>query len=508
MGLPVERLSLVPLALGLAILVWDILLAGWIAAQHQASKPFTTLTALCGLLVAPAVLVSMATVLDDTARTMAGIAFIWPIVAVLFTVQVAYALVARLLRPGVAIPLLLYNICVAVIAIGDYLVSLTGGAAPWLQGAVAARDAISGLTAGRSALISPLALLVPMIAPAYPARWKVSAAVRVFITLTATAVTTLLVTEWPRGVGAVRSYDAANGVRLQERPAGDFAIGLRMFPTLDRAPSSRLVEADMSLADTLGATAVLVVVNDAGTKAAALDSLSRVLEPFRADSAIIAVAIELEGTAGQPRTNARRLAIERVLLRVRPDVIIPGWRSPVPSVLGATEPTVEWWQAMLESAEEVIQRVRPRTSLGWAAAHVDTRDSIVFDWAASDASPVKTLGVVAFPSFAGLPSVDARLRAYDRWHAVADARAHQPRDYWIMESGGLPRAHGDAAQTAAIMQTLAWSTRRAWVTAVIIGDAGDYDGAIGLRAANGRLRRAVGVIARASRGLRESAGQR
>ena len=452
MVLPAERLSLIPLAMGLALLVWDILLAGWIAAQRQASRPFTTLTGLCGLLVAPAVLVSMATVLDDTARTMSGIAFIWPAVAVLFTIQVAYALFARLLTPAVAIPLLLYNICIATISIGDYVVSLTGGAVWWLQGAVAARDAITGLASGRAALVSPIALLVPMIAPAYPARWRVSAVVRAVVTLAATAVTTLLLTEWPRGIGAVRSYDAANGVRMQERPSGDFAIGLRMFSTLDRAPLARLVDADMKLADTLGARVVLVVVNDAGTKAAALDSISRVLEPFRNDSATIAVALELSSNPGYARSNGRRAAIERILLRVRPDVIIPGWRAPLPTILGANEPTLEWWQSMLTSSAEVIQRVRPRTALGWAAVHVDTRDSVVFDWAARDESPVKTLGIVSFPSFAGLPAVDARLRAFDRWHAIADEHYHQPRTYWLMEAGGLPRAHGDAAQTAAIMQ--------------------------------------------------------
>jgi hypothetical protein len=504
MFLSVERLSLVPLVLGLAVLVWDIFLAGWIASQRQASKPFTTLTALCGLLVAPAMLVSMAAVLDDTARTMSGIAFIVPAVAVLFTLQVGYALFARLLTPAVAIPLLLYNICVATISIGDYVVSLTGGAVLWLQGAVAARDALTGLAAGRTALISPIALLVPMIAPAYPARWKLSAVVRALVTLTATAATTLLLTEWPRGVGAVRSYDGALGVRMQERPAGDFAIGLHMFSTLDRAPLSRMVDADMRLADTLGARVVLVVLSDAGTKAQALDSISRLLEPFRTDSATIAIALELGRNPGQARAINRRAAIERILLRIRPDVLIPGWRSPLPTILGANEPTLEWWQSMLASSAEVVQRVRPRTSLGWAAAHVDTRDSIVFDWAASAASPVRTLGIVVFPSFAGLPAVDARLRAFDRWHSVADAQYHQPRSYWLMETGGLPRAHGDAAQTAAIMQSLAWATRRPWMSAAIVGDAGDYDGAIGLRSANGRLREAVGTIARASRGLRES----
>ena len=505
MALPVERLAVLPLVLGLGVLIWDILLSGWIASQRQASRPFTALSGLCGLLVAPAALVAMATVLESTARTMTGIAWIWPLVTLAFTVQVLYALVARLLTPAVAVPLLLYNACVATIAISDYVVSITGSAPVWLQGAVAARDAVAGFAAGRAALVSPLALLIPMIAPAYPARWKASAGVRALLTLTATAVATLLAMEWPQAVGAIRSYEAAIGVRLQERPAGDFAIGLRMYSRLDGPPAGRLVKADLRLADTIKARAMLVVLTEKGTRAAALDSLARLLEPWRADSGTIAIALELPNEPGLANSKERLALVERVVLRLRPDVLIPGWRAPLPALLPSRGPDLAWWKVMLTSTAGVIARVRPRTQLGWSAARVDSRDSMVYDWAASPESPVRVLGVVAYPSFAGLPAVDARLRAFDRWHELTTARYNSPRSYWLMEVGGLPRAHGDVAQAAAIMQALAWGTRRSWITVAILGDAGDYDASNGLRAANGRERAAVGVVARASRGLRESA---
>lgn len=504
MVLPVERLAVVPLVLGLGILLWDILLAGWIASQRQASRAFTTLTGLCGLLVAPAALVAMATMLEGTARTMSGIAWIWPLITLGFALQVAYALFAKLLTPAVGVPLLLYDACVATIALSDYIVSIHGSAPLWLQGAVAARDALSGFAVGRSALVSPLALLVPIIAPAYPARWKVSAGIRALLTLMATAVTTLLLMEWPQAVGAIRSYDSAIGVRMQERPANDFKIGLRMYPRLDRAPADRSVKADRVLADTIGARAILVVLTEKGTRPAALDSLARVLESWRNDSNTIAIALELERSPGLPSGTQRMAAVERVLLHIKPDVLIPAWRSPLPPLLPAADPDIIWWQAMLTSTARVIDRVRPRTALGWAAARVDARDSALYDWAASPASPVNVMGVVAFPSFAGLPAVDARLRAFDRWHTLA-ARYNTPRSNWVMEAGGLPRAHGDASQTAAVMEALAWASRRPWISVAIIGDASDYDAAIGLRAANGRLRGVVGVVARASRGMREAA---
>ncbi len=506
MAIPVERLAIVPLALGLAVLLWDILLAGWIASQKQAPKVFTTLTGLCGLLVAPAALVAMATLLEGTARTMAGITWIWPLVTSAFAIQVAYALIARLVTPAVGVPLLLYDLCIAAIAIGDYLVSLSGSAPISLQGAVAARDAVSGYAAGRAALVSPLALMVPIIAPAFPARWKASAVVRALLTITATAATTLLVMEWPRSVGAIRSYDLAIGVRMQERPARDFAIGLRMYAPLDNAPASRRVIADNKLADTIGVRAVLVVISEAAARGSVLDSLARLLEPWRSDSgSTIAIALELGRSPGAPNSPSRLATIERVLQRVRPDVLVPGWRAPLPSMLPGDEPDMVWWQTMLVSSASVIQRVRPRTLLGWSAVRVDARDSAMYRWAASPQSPVKVLGLVAYPSFAGLPAVDARLRAFDRWHAQAADSMKAGTRHWLMESGGLPRAHGDAAQTAAVMQALAWGTRRPWITVAILGDAGDYDGSNGLRAADGRIRRVVGVVSRASRGLRDAA---
>ncbi|MEP6765616.1 MAG: hypothetical protein ABJB66_14975 [Gemmatimonadaceae bacterium] len=495
---------LIPLAFGLAVLLWDILLAGWIASQRQASRPFTTLTAFCGLMVAPAALISMANVLDATARTTSTIAWIWPVVTVCFALQVAYALFARLLTPAVGVPLLLYDICVATVSIGDFVIGLTGAAPLWLQGAVAARDAIVGIASGRTALASPIALIVPMIAPAFPARWKVSAGVRALLTIAATALTALLLTEWPRGVGAVRSYDSAIGLRMQERPEGDFAIGLRLFSTLNGPPPARLVIADTKLSDTLHATTVLVVLNERATRATYLDSLYRVLDRWRADSSTIAVAIELEPELRSATSAERDEVFERVLLHVKPDVLIAGWRSPLPTLLESREPSLQWWQTMLTRAGHVVDRVRPRTNLGWAAARVDGGDSAVYAWASGENSPVKVLGVVSFPSFAGLPAVDARLRAFDHWHALEIAQSNAPRDHWLMEVGGLPRAHGDVAQTAAMMRALAWATRRPWITGAILGDAGDYDGAIGLRAANGRMRSAVGILSRASRGMNEA----
>jgi len=99
--------------------------------------------------------------------------------------------------------------------------------------------------------------------------------------------------------------------------------------------------------------------------------------------------------------------------------------------------------------------------------------------------------------------VDARLRSFDRWHTRAVANAGGGQSHWLVTVGGLPHAHGDVAQTAAIRRALAWGSRQPWIGAAIIGEPADYDGWLGLRAANGRRRQAATAIGVASQRMRD-----
>jgi len=168
-----------------AILAWDLVLAGWIATQRRAPRSFLTLTGVCGLLVAPALAIAVASGTEDGARTVSGIAWLFPLVCAACAVQLLYAMAARLVSPVVALPMLLYDLVVAMVATGDFLVAQFGQAPIALQAAVAARDVVIGITVGRAALITPYLLLVPMIAPTYGARWRLSATVRATMTLVA-----------------------------------------------------------------------------------------------------------------------------------------------------------------------------------------------------------------------------------------------------------------------------------------------------------------------------------
>lgn len=489
--------------LALVIVAWNVVLSGWIAARREAPRPFTTLTAVCGMMIAPAIIVSIASGTEGGARTIVGIAWIVPALSLAFVAQVLLALVLRIVSPVIAVPILLYNIAVAMSMLGDYIAATQGNGPVALQAMVAARDVVIGFSAGRIALVSPLALLVPMIVPAYQARWRLSGVVRALLVLGATTTATLLYIEWPRGFGAIASYSRAESVP-QARPAGDFLVGMRLFPILHGPPPARAATADIAMADSIRPDIVFVLLDADGVRGTGLDSLARVLEPLRGDSVLIAAALVNERVPGVPGSAARALVIERILQRIRPDVFFPAFATPLPSTLPTQTPNVAWWRTAMSEGAKTVERVRPRTRVGWAASRLDAIDSAMYVWASSPGSNVDIIGVVSFPSFSGLPGIDARLRAVDRWRNAALADSAVSRPHWLAIAGGLPHAHGDVSQSASILHAAAWATRRPWVNAIVIGEPSDYTGRTGLRAANGRNRAAVGTTMRLSRVMRDA----
>ena len=97
---------------------------------------------------------------------------------------------------------------------------------------------------------------------------------------------------------------------------------------------------------------------------------------------------------------------------------------------------------------------------------------------------------------------NCHLRAFKQWHAQAVAAGGGAQPHWLVNVGGLAHALGDVAQLAAIRHALAWGSGRAWVSAVLIGEPADYEGGVGLRAANGRTRLALGQITMTANAMR------
>lgn len=492
------RLGLLPLVVAALVLAWNVTLSGWIATRREGASWFRNLTALAGLLIAPAAVLAIAASTDTGARTITGVAWLWPVTCVLMVAQAIAATAGRLVSLSVGVPIVFYNVLLALVAIGDDQVLRSGYAPDVLQGLIAARDAVLGVVSGRAALGSPLSVLIPLIAPAYPARWRSSAFVRAVLVLYAAATLTLLVMEWPRGIGAVRSYDASART-LAPRDARSFALGLRLLPDIAGLPDARAVRTGARLYDRLNPDALLVSLNASAVRSSGLDSLVRVLAPYRSDSVRLIVALSFTredaiGVRNAPQLASRlRLdALQRVTEALRPNIVIPALPPALPGVLFTPTVSTLWWQQHLREAARTVQRARPQTSVMWVATRFDAADSVMHAWATDSTSPVQLVGFTPLPSFAGLASVDARLRVADRWVAAhgAGARAH-----WMFMAG-LPRAHGDASQSAAIRHVLAWSSRRAYVRGVVIGELRDDVTTLGLISANGRERAVVEMVRR------------
>jgi hypothetical protein len=509
---PWEALPLAYLAILLAVLAWNVLIGGQIARLPRAPRLFTRLSGVIGLLLAPAIVVAVAVATYDGARTVRGIAWVWPLLCGLVALQAAWATWARMVSSVVGVPILLFDVGLFALSIADYQLATRGTAPTGLLGLVAARDTVLGLFFGRAALTSPLALQLPLLVPATPARWRSSATVRALLVLTATAGAALLLIEWPRGIGAVQSYRAWTNDQLQERPAADFSTGVRLLPTLGDVPKLGPIRNDLALADSLDPQVVLLILSPEASRSTVLDSISRVVDVLRSDSTRIHVALSMNpDDIGRVRARGvlgveeRIAALERITRRLRPDVVFPAWEPGIPGVRVERPLPFAWWSDYLARAARTIRGVRPRTAVGLNLPRLDVADSLMYRWAqiATPRRPIDLVAAQVAPSFSGAPAVEARLRALDRWMATDRARGVKSLDLWIATAAGVPRAHGDLSQRNTVLHVLSWATRRPQVRGVIVGDAGDYEASTGLRAADGRLRPAVATIVRVTRGLRE-----
>ncbi len=121
-----ELLPIAHLALSAVFLLWNILLAGRITGQRALPRFLAGLTALGGLLIAPALLVLVASTSLITGRSVSTIGWIWPVTATLIAAQAFYAMTARLVTPLIGVPILLYDLVAAGTALGSYLVAEGG----------------------------------------------------------------------------------------------------------------------------------------------------------------------------------------------------------------------------------------------------------------------------------------------------------------------------------------------------------------------------------------------
>ena len=170
------------LAVAIAIVVWDIVVAGQAARAQLGPEWFRWITGLAGLLLVPALVVAIADGSLLTARITSGIAWLWPLTLVLFALQALYAAIRRLVNPFLGFFMSAYDLLIAVDVVLRYMGSegrpLPGIALAFLA---ATSGAFAWTTQNPSIIASPAFLFVPMAAPAFPALRAWSASFRVFL---------------------------------------------------------------------------------------------------------------------------------------------------------------------------------------------------------------------------------------------------------------------------------------------------------------------------------------
>jgi hypothetical protein len=495
------------LVLSLIIVIWDVVLAGRIAQLRLASRPFAAITGLCGLLLIPALIIRMGTSTFITGRAIVAVDWIWPLIVTLFAAQAMYAVARRLVNYLWGIPIFVYNVALATTEIMRYGVSHGWGWANEVAGILTAQSSTLAVIVQSSiAVTTPFFFLVPMISPAFPALRRATAAFRAFMAVHATVwMIALLVWGLSASTQAGRALTDHLDDRLRERPAGDFRVGLKILPDVASEVSPVAIENDMELATALGVrTLGLVVVP--GVPDTALAIIAREISRL-GDSVTLVVSIGYKGkllpefgTAPFDET-ARLVTVEKVMRRLRPDILLP---AEDPMAVGSRlvgSLSVEQWQSYYTAAAARAKAVNPNVKIGYSVSSYGIADSIMYAWSAAPGSPVDVVGFSFFPEKKGIDDiVNAFEPAADRWMKTTPPK----KEHWVFAAGGFPLTTGERMQERIVWRSLSWATDHPAIKGLIVYEAGDYAQARGLKAPNGRLRRAERAVRNAIRQLRES----
>jgi hypothetical protein len=498
-------LGAIYLALSVAMMAWDILMAGRIAQLRRIPRGFQAITGIAGLLLVPALVIAYTAQSLLYGRAIFLVAWLWPFTTILFVLQTIYALTRRLVTPLLGFPLLVYNIIIASVAVTKFVI--TRGHNPTQFGLElnAAQAAMLSTFFGTPALWNAIYLQVPLFAPSLPARWGFTRLARVALAGAAIAMTALVLVELPGAFAAVRSYAVHANDRLQEHPEGDFRIGLKIFPDLRSGPPPLAIKNDLELADTLGVDAISVVIDPEAARGVALDSLARSIEQARTDSTLLIVSLGYpkkgEQEYKQSRdsyTVARLKDIDRIARRLKPDYLIPAVDPLEEGTRILHEASPAYWIDYFARAARVAHYIYPRIKVAVPISSYGTRDSTLYAWAARPGSGVDVVGFSLFPGFDGARSLDVNMRVAHRWMREFP----KPKEHWVFAAGGYPLVHGEESQRRAIMGVLAWATAEAPIKGMVVYEGGDYNTVRGLRAPGGRLRPVTAAVIRAEVGLR------
>jgi hypothetical protein len=109
-------LGAIYIALTVAMIAWDILMAGRIVQLRRTPRGFQRITGIAALLLVPALVVAYTAHSLLYGRAIQLVAWLWPFTTILFVIQTVYALARRLVTPLLGFPLLVYNLIIATVA--------------------------------------------------------------------------------------------------------------------------------------------------------------------------------------------------------------------------------------------------------------------------------------------------------------------------------------------------------------------------------------------------------
>lgn len=492
------------LAINALVLVWDLQIATRIVQNREGAGAFRAVTALAGLLVVPGLLIALAASSIATGRAVWIVEWVWPVTLFLCVVQAVLALVRHREAPLVGLPFAAFNAVLLSAAVGRFVTTIIQDPAPTVLAASGAHASALAFLVGREALFTPIALQVPLLAPSFPAHRRLARTGRSLLGVWAIATVALFASEYPGAVYGAATYARFGTDRLQARPGGDLAVGLRILPRLSGAPAPAMVRDDLLLVDSLGGNVIALLIEPRAATRSTLDALAVMLEHRRRDSTLLAVTLgydpddrERLRTSEAAFRRHRAAAAEQIVRRLRPDVFFPAHDPLTAGSRALGELPVRWWRAYLHEAAVAAHRLRSETRVGVAVSAFTAPDSALYVWAAQPGSDIDVLALSIQPSYGGGASIAARLRVARLWMSGGS------KPHWVFARGAYPRLWGERNQERSLWGILAWSTRQPLVQGFVIDGAGDYETLTGLRAPGGRLRLAVDMLARARRALWE-----
>ena len=500
------QLATAHLVLCALVIIWNLAISGRAARLQSTQRTMAFLCALCGLLLLPALTVLLVSTSVLTGRALYTLAWVWPATTIIIAIQAAYALSTRAVAPPIGVPIVAYDVVLALVAIARYAIYRGYGVPSPLLFLSAADASSLAYSASPLALLLPYFLHVPIVAPPTAGRRGAGTVLRSAVAGLAAAWVAIIIVDVPVATSAVRSYSAYTNERLTERADSDFAIGLKIFPTLTSGPPPLALENDLDLADTVGAQALSVYLAPSGTSNLSLDSLAHSLADQRGDRQLF-IALDLSherkpAPAQQAAYFEARVGdLNRIVNVLHPDFIVPAIDPNGAASRALGRVAISLWVSYFRRAAVVAHQANPKARVLAHIGGFGARDSALYAWAAAPASPIDAIGFTLFPWLGGATTLDVRMRTADGWLNSYP----EPKEHWVLEAGGLPMAHGEESQARAIWGTLAWATSRRAVKGAIFFEASDYGTPVGLRAPGGRVRPAAAALARAIRVLSENA---